>query len=130
VQSTALADLAHVLLAQGRHEDAARAVKAIDTVPAPHDTEWRVRRLTAQSALAALSASHGMAARRAAAAVAAAEGTQFLMLRCHAQATRAAVLGQAGRAAEAAAAQAAARALARAKGEVTLLAGAGPGAPA
>jgi DNA-binding SARP family transcriptional activator len=123
VQSTALADLAHVLLAQGRHEDAVRAVKAIDTAPAPRDTEWRVRRLTAQSALAALSASHATAIRRADAAVAAAEGTQFLMLRCHAQATRAAVLRRAGRAAEAAAAQSAAQALARAKGDITLLTG-------
>ena len=131
VQSTALTDLAHVLLAQRRRADAARAVGDIDSVPAPRDTEWRVRRLTAQSALAALSASHATAIRRADAAVAAAEGTQFLMLRCHAQATRAAVLRQAGRAAEAAAAQAAARALAMAKGDVTLLnADRGPGAPA
>jgi tetratricopeptide (TPR) repeat protein len=129
VQSTALADLAHVLLAQGRHEDAVRAVKAIDTAPAPRDTEWRVRRLTAQSALAALSASHATAIRRADAAVAAAEGTQFLMLRCHAQATRAAVLRRAGRAAEAAAAQSAAQALARAKGDITLLTGVGAAAP-
>jgi hypothetical protein len=121
VQSTALADLAHVLLAQRRPADAARAVAAIETVPAPHDTEWRVRRLTAQSALAALTGSHATAARRAAAAVAAAGGTQFLMLRCHAQAIRAAVADTAGRADEAAGAWAAAQALARAKGDVTLL---------
>jgi hypothetical protein len=125
VQSTALIDLAHVLLAQGRRADAARAVGDIDSVPAPRDTEWRVRRLTAQSALAALSASHATAIRRADAAVAAAEGTQFVMLRCHAQAIRAPVLRRAGRPAQAADARAAALALARAKGDVTLLAGGG-----
>jgi predicted RNA polymerase sigma factor len=75
-----------------------------------------------------LSASHATAIRRADAAVAAAEGTQFLMLRCHAQATRAAVLRRAGRAAQAADALAAALALARAKGDVTLLAGHGAAA--
>jgi hypothetical protein len=35
VESTALVDLAHVVIAAGRQQDAARAVAEIDTVPAP-----------------------------------------------------------------------------------------------
>jgi hypothetical protein len=35
VESTALVDLAHVAIAGGRQQDAARAIAEIDTVPAP-----------------------------------------------------------------------------------------------
>ena len=53
----------------------------------------------------------------------------LLMFRCHAQATRAAVAGKAGRTDEADAAWAAAQALARAKGDVTLLGPVKPSSP-
>ena len=51
--SAALVDYAHALLAQDRVEDAAAAVEAIDTVPAPSDMEWLIKRHTARARLAA-----------------------------------------------------------------------------
>ena len=51
--SAALVDYAHAILAQERHDDAAAAVEEIDTVPAPSDLEWLIKRHTARGMLAA-----------------------------------------------------------------------------
>jgi hypothetical protein len=120
VQSTALVDLAHVVIAEGRAQDAARAIADIDTVPAPRDTEWLVRRLTALSSFASLTGRHETAVRQAADAVARVDGTQFLPLRSHAHWTLAVAQHRAGHLGEAAAARDTARALARAKGDLAL----------
>jgi hypothetical protein len=118
VEATALVDLAHAVIAGGRLQDAALAVAEIDTVPAPRDTEWLVRRLTAHSLLASLSANHDAAIRQASDAVARADGTQFLLLRGHAHWTRALALHHAGRRDQAVGARETARALAMAKGDL------------
>jgi hypothetical protein len=118
VESTALVDLAHVVVAAGRRQDAARAVAEIDTVPAPRDTEWLVRRLTARSLLASLSANHEAAVRQASDAAAWVDGTQFLPLRSHVHWTRALALHHAGHRDQAVRAQETARALALAKGDL------------
>jgi DNA-binding SARP family transcriptional activator len=118
VESTALVDLAHVAIAAGRQQDAARAVAEIDTVPAPRDTEWLVRRLTAHSLFASLSANHEAAVRQASDAAARVDGTQFLPLRSHAHWTRALALFHAGHRDQAVRAQETARALALAKGDL------------
>ena len=118
VESTALVDLAHAVIAGGRQQDAARAIAEIDTVPAPCDTEWLVRRLTAQSLFASLSANHEVAVRQASDAAARVDGTQFLPLRSHAHWTRALALYHAGHRDQAVRAQETARALALAKGDL------------
>jgi hypothetical protein len=118
VESTALVDLAHVVIAGGRQQEAARAIAEIDTVPAPRDTEWLVRRLTAHSMFASLSADHEAAVRQASDAAARVDGTQFLPLRSHAHWTRALVLHRAGRPDQAVRARQNARALAQAKGDL------------
>ena len=51
--STVLVDLAHVVLAQGRLEEAEAVVERIDTVPAPSDMEWLIKRHSARGKLAA-----------------------------------------------------------------------------
>src|SRR5437899_169575 len=98
VESTALVDLAHVVIAGRRQHDAAQAIAEIDTAPAPHDTEWLVRRLTAHALFASLSANHEAAVREASDATARVDGTQFLPLRSHARWTRALALYHAGHA--------------------------------
>jgi hypothetical protein len=118
VESTALVDLAHVVIATGRQQEAARAIAEIDTVPAPHDTEWRVRRMTAHSLFASLSENHEAAVRQASDAAARVDGTQFLPLRGHAHWTRALALYRAGHLDRAVRAQETARALAQAKGDL------------
>ena len=118
VESTALVDLAHVVVAGGRQHDAAQAIAEIDTVPAPHDTEWLVRRLTANSLFASLSANHEAAVREASDAAARADGTQFLPLRSHAHWTRALALYHAGHPDQAVRARETARSLAMAKGDL------------
>jgi DNA-binding SARP family transcriptional activator len=119
VESTALVDLAHVLIAGRRQQDAARAIAEIDTVPAPRDTEWLVRRLTAHSLFASLSANLEAAVRQASDAVARVDGTQFLPLRSHAHWTLALALHHAGHPGQAVRARETARALAQAKGDLT-----------
>ena len=118
VESTALVDLAHVVIAAGRQQEAARAIAEIDTVPAPHDTEWLVRRMTAHSLFASLSENHEAAVRQASDAAARVDGTQFLPLRSHAHWTRALALYHAGHLDRAVRAQETARALAQAKGDL------------
>ena len=46
-------DLAHAILAQGRVDEAAAAVARIETLPAPCDAEWAIKRHTARALLAA-----------------------------------------------------------------------------
>jgi hypothetical protein len=118
VESTALVDLAHVVIAGGRPQEAARAIAEIDTAPAPRDTEWLVRRLTAHSLFASLSANHEAAVSQASDAVARVDGTQFLPLRGHAHWTRALALYRAGHRGQAVRARESARALAQAKGDL------------
>ena len=118
VESTALVDLAHVVIAGGRQQDAARAIAEIDTAPAPRDTEWLVRRLTAHSLFASLTADHEAAVSQASDAAARVDGTQFLPLRSHAHWTQALALYHAGHPGQAARARERARALAQAKGDL------------
>ncbi len=118
VESTALVDLAHVVIAGGRPQEAARAIAEIDTAPAPRDTEWLVRRLTAHSLFASLSANHEAAVSQASDAVARVDRTQFLPLRGHAHWTRALALYRAGHRGQAVRARESARALAQAKGDL------------
>ena len=94
-----------MVIAEGRPQDAARAIADIDTVPAPRDTEWLVRRLTALSAFASLTWQHAVAVSRASDAVARVDGTQFLPLRSRAHWTLAAALHRAGHLDEATAAR-------------------------
>jgi len=63
----AIADLAHVVIAQGRLDEAAAIVRRIDTVPAPSDLEWLIKRHAARGKLAAQQghAEHGVADARA-----------------------------------------------------------------
>ena len=118
VESTALVDLAHVVIAGSRQHDAARAIAEIDTVPAPYDSEWLVRRLTAHALFASLTANHETAVREASDAAARADGTQFLPLRSHAHWTWALALYHAGHPDQAVRARETARALALAKGDL------------
>jgi DNA-binding SARP family transcriptional activator len=129
VQSTALVDLAHVVIAEGRPSDAARAIADIDTAPAPHDTEWLVRRLTALSSFASMTADHEAAVRHASDAVARVDGTQLLPLRSHAHWTQALALYRAGQPGGAVTARETAQALALAKGDLALTASCGPFPP-
>jgi DNA-binding SARP family transcriptional activator len=122
VQSTALVDLAHVIIAAGRLRDAPRVIADIDTMPAPRDTEWLARRLTALSSFASATADHGAAIRHASDAVNLVEGTQFLALRSHAHWFRAIALHRAGDLDGAVTERETARALALAKGDLPLVA--------
>jgi hypothetical protein len=80
----AIADLAHVVIAQGRLDEAAAIVRRIDTVPAPSDLEWLIKRHAARGKLAARQghAENGVAdARRA---VELADTTDLLVFRADA----------------------------------------------
>ena len=122
VQSTALVDLAHVIIAAGRLREAPGVIADVDTMPAPGDTEWLARRLTALSSFASVTADHGTAVRHASDAVSLLVGTQFLTLRSHAHGCRAVALYRAGDLDGAAAERQTARTLARAKGDLPLAA--------
>jgi DNA-binding SARP family transcriptional activator len=122
VQSTALVDLAHVIIAAGRLREVPGAIADIDTMPAPRDTEWLARRLTALSSFASVTADHGSAVRQASDAVNLLAGTQFLTLRSHAHGCRAVALYRAGDLDAAAAERETALVLARAKGDLPLVA--------
>ena len=66
------ADLAHAVLAQHRLPEAAEAVARLETLPAPCDAEWVIKRHTARALLAAEQGEpeRGLADARAAVAVA------------------------------------------------------------
>jgi DNA-binding SARP family transcriptional activator/tetratricopeptide (TPR) repeat protein len=114
--STVYPDLAHAILAQGRHEDAAEVVERIETVPAPCDRQWVIKRHTARALVASWRGDRDEGLREARAAVAAAEGTAMVVFLANAYRTLAEVLLAAGRDQEAATAAGRALALDQAKG--------------
>lgn len=103
-QSMVNVDLAQVVIAQGRQADAAAAVERIDTVPAPCDLEWVVKRLAARARVASGAGEHARAIADGRAAVAAAEPTGLILVRADAQRALAEVLHAAGQTGEAVAA--------------------------
>ena len=82
--STILVDRAHAVLAQGDVARAAAAVARIETVPAPNDTEWRIKRAAARGRLAALEGDEAVALAEAEAATTIADGTEMLTFRADA----------------------------------------------
>ena len=113
--STVYVDLAHALLAQGRHPDAAEAVERIETVPAPCDRQWVIKRHAARALVAAQSGTLERGLEEAHAAVAAAEGTGLIVFCANAYRTLAEVLLAASRDEEASTAAGRALALHQAK---------------
>jgi DNA-binding SARP family transcriptional activator len=113
--STVYVDLAHAILAQGRHREATEAVARIETVPAPCDPEWVIKRHTARALVAAQSGNLERGLEEARAAVAAAEGTGLIVFCADAYRTLAEVLRTANRNEEASTAAGRALALDQAK---------------
>jgi tetratricopeptide (TPR) repeat protein len=109
-------DLAHAILAQGRRADAAEAVERIETVQAPCDRQWVIKRHAARALLAAERGAGERALEEARAAVAAAEGTGLVVFHANAYRALAEVHLAAGRHQEASAAAGRALALDQAKG--------------
>jgi hypothetical protein len=109
-------DLTHAVLAQEDRPDAPEVVARIETLAAPCDIEWTIKRHTARAlvALRAGEAEAGLADARA--GVAAAETTTLALCRANAQRTLAELLSATGRDEEAAAAVRRALALDAAKG--------------
>jgi class 3 adenylate cyclase len=99
--SAALVDYAHALLAQDHIGDAVAAVEAIETVPAPSDMEWLIKRHTARARLAACQgeAEHGLSEARQ--AVELADRTDLIVFRAHAHHVLADLLLSAGQPQEA-----------------------------
>ena len=115
--STVYADHAHAALARGHGPRAARAVARIDTVPAPCDAEWVIKRHTARALLSARAGDHACALEEARAGVAAACKTELVLIHADAHRTLSTVLEAGGGDAEGAAAAAqSALALHEAKG--------------
>jgi tetratricopeptide (TPR) repeat protein len=114
----AIADLAHVVIARGRLDEAAAIVRRIDTVPAPSDMEWLIKRHAARGKLAARQghAEDGLAdARRA---VEVADTTDMLVFRADAYRDLAEVLLAVGGPGEAESAAATALELHEAKANI------------
>ena len=111
-------DRAHAILAQGRNADAAEAVARIETVPAPCDCEWVIKRHAARALVAVQAGDHGRGLKEARAAVAVAHPTGLVVYSADAYRTLAAALQAAGNIDEAAAAARRALALDEAKGNV------------
>jgi DNA-binding SARP family transcriptional activator len=103
-------DLAHAILAQGRFPDAADAVARIETLPAPCDVEWVIKRHTARALAAAHEGDPERGLEDAQAAVAATDATGLIVCSANANRTLAELLWATGR--TDAAATAARRALA------------------
>ena len=118
VLSTMYVDLAHAILAQGGHPDAAEAVARIDTVPAPCDRQWVIKRHAARALAAAQRGDLERGLEEARAAVAAAEGTGLVVFCANAYRTLAEVLVAAGRGEEASTAAGRALSLDQAKGNL------------
>jgi hypothetical protein len=95
-QATVHVDLAIALLAREAGPAAAAAVHAIDTIPAPADAEWVVKRHRARAVLAAGTGALDEAIREARAATAAADRTNMVVFRADAHRTLADVLVLAG----------------------------------
>jgi len=113
--STVYVDLAHAILAQGRHADAAEAVERIETLPAPCDRHWVIKRHSARALVAVQNGNLERGLEEARAAVAAAEGTGMIVFCANAYRTLAEVLLAASRSEEASAAAGRALALDQAK---------------
>ena len=103
-------DLAHAILAQGRFPDAADAIARIETLPAPCDVEWVIKRHTARALAAAQGGEPERGLDDAQAAVAATDATGLIVCSANAYRTLAELLWATGR--SDAAATAARRALA------------------
>jgi DNA-binding SARP family transcriptional activator len=110
------ADIAHAVLAQGRLDDAAAAVARIETLPAPCDTEWSIKRHTARALLAARQGNPERGLADARAAVAIGDATGLMICRANAHRTLAELLLAGGRPQDAAASALRALALDEAKG--------------
>jgi hypothetical protein len=111
-------DLAHAILAQGRLAEAADAVARIETMRAPCDAEWVIKRHTARALLAAQAGDPERGLRDARAAVAAADATGLVICRANAHRTLAEVLWATGRTKQAATAARRAVSLDEAKANV------------
>ncbi len=95
--SAALVDYAHAILAQDRLDEAAAAVEAIDTVPAPSDMEWLIKRHTARAKLAARRNEAELGLTEARQAVELGDQTDFIVFRADAYRVLAHALLKAGR---------------------------------
>ena len=115
-QAFIYADLAHAVLAQGHLNDAAAAVARIETLPAPCDTEWSIKRHTARALLAARQGDPERGLGDAHAAVTIGDATGLMICRANAHRTLAELLLACGRPEEAAASALRALALDEAKG--------------
>ena len=109
-------DHAHAILAQGRHADAVEAVERIETVPAPCDAEWVIKRHAARALVAVQAGDHERGLEEARAAVAVADPTGLVVYSANAYRTLAGVLQARGQTEEAATAARRALALDEAKG--------------
>jgi hypothetical protein len=109
-------DIAHAVLAQGRVDEAAAAVARIETLPAPCDAEWAIKRHTARALLAAREGDPERGLEDARAAVEAGDATGLLICRANAHRTLAELLLACDRPEEAAASALRALALDEAKG--------------
>ena len=99
--SAALVDYAHAILAQDHLGEAAAAVEAIDTAPAPSDMEWLIKRHTARGKLAARRGDAAGGVTEARQAVELADPTDLIVYRADAYRVLAHLLLSAGRAREA-----------------------------
>jgi hypothetical protein len=89
-------DLAHAILAQHRLAEAADAVARIETMSAPCDAEWVIKRHTARALLAAEAGEPERGLEDARAAVAAADSTGLVVCRANAHRTLADLLWATG----------------------------------
>jgi hypothetical protein len=90
-------DLAHAILAQERLPEAAEAVARIETMSAPCDAEWVIKRHTARALLAAQVGDPERGLPDARAAVAVADATGLVICRANAHRTLAELLLASGR---------------------------------
>ncbi len=113
-------DLAHVLIAQERWQEAARAVAQVELLAAPCDVEWVIKRHTARALAAAQAGDHERGLEDAHAGVAVAEESGLIVCRANAYRTLAELLWATG--STQAAAEAAGRALALDEAKVNVVA--------
>ena len=99
--SAALVDHAHAILTDDRGDDATAAVEAIDTVLAPADMEWLIKRHTARARLAARQGHAEPGLLEARQAVELADRTDLIVFRADAYQVLASLLLRTGRAREA-----------------------------
>jgi hypothetical protein len=109
-------DLTHAVLAQEDRPDAADVVARLETLAAPCDIEWTIKRHTARALIALRSGEAEAGLVDAQAAVAAAEATTLALCHANAERTLAELLWATGRDEEAAASVRRALALDEAKG--------------